>query len=228
MAPCSHADNRPDHCDGTYDANCDESRAYTNITQILQAASPATLSYMQTYWKSDSGSDESFWEHEWGKHGTCISTLSPSCYADYRPAQEAADFFDRTVGLFRTLSSYAWLAEAAIVPSASRTYTLSAIQTALQSQFGHPVVVRCNAERELQELWYHFNVRGNVQTGIFTPVDPVGSGSTCPSAGIKYLPKPGATTTTTTGRSATFTTTPAGECKKTCHPTDSGGGAAAE
>jgi hypothetical protein len=27
----------PDHCDGTYDSNCDPSRAYTNITAILQS-----------------------------------------------------------------------------------------------------------------------------------------------------------------------------------------------
>lgn len=37
----------PDHCDGTYDANCDATRAYTNITQILQAAGATDLlSYM--------------------------------------------------------------------------------------------------------------------------------------------------------------------------------------
>ena len=28
----------PDNCDGTYEANCDPRRAYTNITEILQAA----------------------------------------------------------------------------------------------------------------------------------------------------------------------------------------------
>lgn len=63
--------SQPDNCDGTYEANCDPSRAYTNITQILQSFGQTDLlNYMNTYWVSDSGTAESFWEHEWGKHGT--------------------------------------------------------------------------------------------------------------------------------------------------------------
>ena len=54
----------PDNCDGTYEANCDDSRAYTNITQILNAAGKQDLvNYMNTYWQSNSGSAETFWEH---------------------------------------------------------------------------------------------------------------------------------------------------------------------
>lgn len=59
---------RPDHCDGTYDASCDSSRAYTNISAILTSfGETSLLSYMQTYWKDNGGDDETFWEHEWGK-----------------------------------------------------------------------------------------------------------------------------------------------------------------
>jgi len=183
--------------DGTYEANCDASRAYTNITQILQAAAPSTLQDMQTYWKDYTGNDESFWEHEWGKHGTCISTLEPSCYPNYKPTQEAVDYFNRAVSLFQTLPSYSWLAAAGIVPSTTQTYTLSAIQSALTSHFGFAVTINCNSKKELDELWYHYNVQGSVQSGTFQPAAPVGSGSTCPSTGIKYLPKPGGTATTT-------------------------------
>ena len=97
----------PDHCDGTFDANCDAARAYTNITQILQAAGQTSLlSYMNTYWKDVNGNDESFWEHEWGKHGTCISTLNPKCYTSYTPQEEVVAFFQKTVDLFKTLDSY--------------------------------------------------------------------------------------------------------------------------
>ena len=57
--------SRPDHCDGTYDSNCDAKRAYTNISAILSAAGQTDLlSYMNTYWKDNAGNDESFWEHE--------------------------------------------------------------------------------------------------------------------------------------------------------------------
>ena len=196
--------------DGTYDANCDPSRAYTNITQILQASAPSTLAYMQTYWKDNAGSDETFWEHEWGKHGTCISTLKPSCYAGYQPTQEATDFFVRTVSLFQTLPSYDWLSAAGIVPSTTATYTLSAIQSALQAQFGYPVTINCNSNKELDELWYHYNVQGSVQSGSFDPTTPVGSGSTCPSTGIKYRPKSGSPVTTTLVTSTTTSAPPTG------------------
>lgn len=71
----------PDNCDGTYEANCDDSRAYTNITQILQSFGQTDLlNYMNTYWTSNTGTAESFWEHEWGKHGTCRSPLGLCCH----------------------------------------------------------------------------------------------------------------------------------------------------
>jgi ribonuclease T2 len=98
---------RPDHCDGTFSASCDASRAYTNISAIISAAGQtALLGYMNTYWKNADGTDESFWEHEWAKHGTCISTLEPSCFTNYQPQEEVVDFFNRTVELFKTLDSY--------------------------------------------------------------------------------------------------------------------------
>jgi ribonuclease T2 len=97
----------PDHCDGTFDSNCDSSRAYTNIGGILTSfGKTSLLSYMQTYWKDNTGDDESFWEHEWSKHGTCISTLKPTCYTNYQSQQEVPDFFQKVVDLFQTLPSY--------------------------------------------------------------------------------------------------------------------------
>jgi ribonuclease T2 len=97
----------PDHCDGTYDSSCDASRAYTNITAILQSYGKTDLlAYMNTYWVDINGNDESFWEHEWSKHGTCISTLKTSCYTGYTAQEEVVDFFQKTVDLFKSLDSY--------------------------------------------------------------------------------------------------------------------------
>lgn len=63
--------HRPDNCDGTYEQFCDSSREYSNITAILQEQGrDDLLSYMKTYWPDYQGDDESFWEHEWNKHGT--------------------------------------------------------------------------------------------------------------------------------------------------------------
>ncbi|KZF24714.1 ribonuclease T2 [Xylona heveae TC161] len=199
----------PDHCDGTFDSFCDESRQYTDISGTLQDfGRQDLLDYMNTYWKDAGGDDETFWEHEWGKHGTCISTFDTDCYVNYQSKEELVDFLQDTVNLFKTLPTYQWLADAGITPSTSKTYTSAQIQSALESQRdGHPVTLGCSSGA-LDEVWYHFNVKGSVQTGQFVPSDPDGSKSTCPSTGIKYLPKSGSgggstTTTTSAGTSPT-------------------------
>ncbi|KAE8444070.1 hypothetical protein EG329_000938 [Mollisiaceae sp. DMI_Dod_QoI] len=197
----------PDHCDGTYDSSCDPSRAYTNISAILQSYGKTDLlSYMNTYWVDINGDDESFWEHEWGKHGTCISTLKPSCYTGYTAQEEVPDFFQKTVDLFKTLDSYTALANAGILPSSTATYTASAIQNALKASFGFAVTIQC-ASGALDEIWYSFDVLGSVQTGTFKPAAPVGQSSSCSSTGIKYLPKSGGGTGTTTSTGPTSTPT---------------------
>ncbi|KAH9879773.1 hypothetical protein J1614_001796 [Plenodomus biglobosus] len=180
----------PDRCDGTYDANCDPSRIYRNITSILSASPDASLlPYMSTYWKDYQGNDETFWQHEWSKHGTCISTLEPHCYPNHRPTEEVVAYFQKAVALFQTLPSYEWLADAGITPSTTATYTMSQIQAAIQQHRpGVPVTLRCRAHA-LNEIWYHFDVRGSLQTGVFVPAHPDGMKSSCPEYGIKYLPK---------------------------------------
>lgn len=68
----------------------------------MQADNQDLLDFMNEYWLPNSGTAESFWEHEWSKHGTCINTLSPGCYGDgYVAGQEVVDFFARTVDLFK-------------------------------------------------------------------------------------------------------------------------------
>lgn len=157
---------------------------------------------METYWLPDSGTGESFWEHEWGKHGTCISTLDPSCYTNYYPTEEVPDFFNKVVSLFKTLPTYDWLNDAGIVPSTSQTYTAAQIQTALsKNRNGHQVYLGCSSGA-LDEVWYFFNVLGSVQSGTFEPADVVGASSSCPSTGIKYLPKSSGSTPTTTQTSS--------------------------
>jgi ribonuclease T2 len=61
---------------------------------------------MQDYWVDINGDDESFWAHEWGKHGTCINTIDPSCYTNYSSQEEVGDFFQKVVDLFKGLDTY--------------------------------------------------------------------------------------------------------------------------
>ena len=182
----------PDHCDGTYDQYCDERRQYTNITEILESyGQTALLSYMKEYWTDYHGAEESFWEHEWGKHGTCMSTLNPPCYSNYKGQEEVVDYFRRTVSLFQTLDTYSFLAAAGITPSATRNYTLESINTALRNapgRAGKNATVECS-HGQLDEVYYPYNVIGTIAGGIFIPVDSSGAGTTtCPES-VQYLPK---------------------------------------
>jgi ribonuclease T2 len=83
-----------------------------------------------------------------------------------------------------------WLADAGITPSTSKTYTAAEIGAALSKTRGVDVAIMCK-NSEFDEAWYFYNVQGSVQTGNFKPTNPDGSKSTCPSTGIKYLPKGG-------------------------------------
>lgn len=203
----------PDHCDGGFDQYCDSKRKYSNISLILiDAGRGDLLDYMTAYWKDFRGDDPDLWEHEWNKHGTCISTLETKCYMDYYPQQEVVDYFDKTVEIFQKLPSYQTLADAGIVPSYTQTYSLDDIKEVLKKAHGTEVTVRCHYH-SLNEIWYHFNVAGSLQAGKFIPSTPDGLKSNCPARGIRYLPKrpsdhkPTKTTTTPapTGTDIPFT-----------------------
>jgi ribonuclease T2 len=76
-------------------------------------------------------------KHEWSTHGTCYSTLQPSCLPRDSPrGAEAVVFFQRVVDLFKKLPTYDWLAAQGITPSESQTYTLSELTDALKAASG--------------------------------------------------------------------------------------------
>ncbi|KAF9887559.1 ribonuclease T2-like [Aspergillus nanangensis] len=186
----------PDNCDGSYEQFCDSSREYSNITAILQEQGrDDLLSYMKTYWPDWEGDDETFWEHEWNKHGTCISTIEPSCYTDYTAQQEVGDYLAKAVDLFKGLDTYKALADAGITPDESKTYDLSDIESALAKlNGGSKPSVSCD-DGALNQAWYFFNVKGNLIDGEYKPTDPL-SDSNCPKSGVKYLSKPGGSNST--------------------------------
>ncbi|GAA6062865.1 hypothetical protein JCM10212_000787 [Sporobolomyces blumeae] len=198
----------PDNCDGTYQANCDPSRFYPDIRGKLEQYGPADLvPFMNKYWKDYQGNDESFWEHEWNKHGTCISTLNTTCYgASYTPYEELVDYFVRATDLFKSLPTFDWLASAGIVPSTTKTYTLAQLQQVAKSKFGYEAIWNCQ-NGELNEVWYGYYSKGPIKGGMLIPTNPDGAKSTCPSTGIKFLPKGTTSTSTSTGSASTPTNT---------------------
>ncbi|KAJ6520138.1 ribonuclease T2 [Mycena sanguinolenta] len=194
-------------CDGTFDESCDSSRAYTDISTLLtnQGASD-TLDFMNTYWKDINGKDETFWEHEWSTK--CFSTLETKCLPSGSPkGAEAVVFFNTVVRLFKTLPTYQWLADAGITPSSSTTHTLASLTAALKSGYGFTPALDCDGS-DVSQISYYYHLQGSVIDGTFVPINAPKAGS-CPSSGIKYLPKTGTpvtTTSTTTTKTSTTTT----------------------
>ncbi|KAI0718938.1 ribonuclease T2 [Cerioporus squamosus] len=192
----------PDNCDGTFTENCDSSRDYTDIADLLtnQGASD-TLSFMKEFWVDINGQNEQFWEHEWSTHGTCYSTLKISCLpSGSAKGAEAVAFFQTVVKLFKTLPTYDWLADAGITPDSSKTYTLTTLTNALKSASGVTPALNCDGS-SLNAIEWYFNLKGSVIDGQFVAIDAPSKGS-CGSSGIKYVPKSGGTSTTTSGGSS--------------------------
>ncbi|KAJ8474553.1 hypothetical protein ONZ45_g15916 [Pleurotus djamor] len=182
----------PDNCDGTFEQDCDPARAYTDIASILTSNGASdTLSFMRTNWVDINGNNEQFWAHEWGKHGTCMSTLETRCLASgSRRGAEATAFFQTVVKLFKTLPTYDFLASQGITPTTSKTFTLSALTSALKTASGgFTPALDCSSGTLNQISWY-FNLRGSIIDGTFVPINAPKAGS-CPSSGIKYPPKSG-------------------------------------
>lgn len=141
---------------------------------------------MSTYWKDYQGRDEDLWEHEWGKHGTCISTLDPECF-DGSTTAGVVPYFSQAVRLFKTLPTYDWLSEAGIVPSNTATYSRASILAVLKDKTGYEPYLGCKAGA-LNEVWYFYNVQGSLVNGHFEHTAIVGKTGTC-GVNIRYLPK---------------------------------------
>ncbi|KAG8965755.1 ribonuclease T2-like [Tulasnella sp. 419] len=174
---------------------------------------------MNTYWLSNDGDNESFWEHEWNKHGTCMSTLKPTCLpSGSKTGLDAANYFQATIDLFKTLDTYSTLAAAGIYPSSSTTFTLSQLTTAVKAKFGYTPAFDCKSGA-VNAISYYFNLKGSVIDGTWVPINAPKAG-TCPSTGIKYLPKSGGSTPTSSTAGTAPTAVPS---RSTVTVTRSGG-----
>jgi ribonuclease T2 len=105
--PRSSHTQRPNYCDRGFPESCDPSRAYDVRSTLEAFGAHDLIEYMQTYWQPDNSHEDSFWNHEWSKHGTCVSTMEPECYGDdYRRGEEVPVYFRRTIELFQGLNTY--------------------------------------------------------------------------------------------------------------------------
>ena len=183
----------PDNCDGSYEQFCDNSLniAGKSVHDIVvgQFNDLALYDKMTKSWKNFNGDDASLWIHEFNKHGTCVHTMNPNCYASYKQDQNIYDFYRIAVDLYEKLPTYKFLTDAGIVPSSNVTYTKAQIAAALNQNFGdNTVYFKCNRFNALQEIWYFHNIQGSVRSENFKQIDSM-MGSSCPADGIHFYPK---------------------------------------
>lgn len=204
----------PDNCQGGFEQFCDDSLAIDDVYYLLnsdqfndekyglQISGKELLKEMSRLWKSNNGNDESLWIHEYNKHGTCIKTIRPNCYArwknektigqeiDYKK-QSVYDYFRVAYNIYKSLNTTEMLREQGIVPSLTKTYTRKEIQSALNSGFdNHEVFFACDRHQALNEIWYYHVLQGSLLGEEFTPIASLRNGySRCPERGIKFYPK---------------------------------------
>ncbi|RCH85364.1 ribonuclease T2-like, partial [Rhizopus stolonifer] len=92
----------PDTCSGAYgpSSGCDSSRSSSAIASVIRSKDSALYNRMLTYWPSNTGDNNKFWSHEWTKHGTCVSTLRPTCYgSSYEQYDDVVDYFKKALDL---------------------------------------------------------------------------------------------------------------------------------
>ncbi|OLY84831.1 Ribonuclease Rh [Smittium mucronatum] len=173
----------PDRCDGTWDDNgCDLNRTYTGAGDIVKARDPELYRFMDRRWPSTSGSSSSFWDHEWNKHGTCLTTIDPPCLANYQKYDDLLMYFKITTALSTKYDFYKALSDEGIVPGA--TYTRLSMEAALFKNAGVRTVVRCNRAGTLTEIWSYFDILGQ---DTFVPRVPDYNPTDCQN--IYYPPK---------------------------------------
>ncbi|KAJ9479510.1 putative Ribonuclease T2-like (putative) [Pseudozyma hubeiensis] len=187
----------PDYCDGTYPQFCSSISGipeYTGeqIEAVMQKYDPALYAYYQTYFKDLDGDSADFLSHEYNKHGTCYTTMRSQCQPQL-PWISQADFavlnyFRQIAHKFQERPTYNILQSVGITPSSTQNYTLVQVQQALKNAHGATPFVGCNRNGEMNEFWYFWNVRGQVNFGLYQPVEST-TKSTCPQS-LRYLPKP--------------------------------------
>ncbi|ORZ09195.1 RNase Sy [Absidia repens] len=174
----------PDTCSGGQTGNngCDSSRQYDDLESILQS-NQTLYKDMTTYWPSYKGASNNgdFWSHEWGKHGTCVSTLAPKCYSDFKKNQDVYDYFGTALQLREKYDLYSILNKAKITPGGS--YSAKDFESAIESAVGVKPKVTCSGS-DLEEVWIYFNVKNSNQ---YVPTDSVDD-STC-NGSINYPTK---------------------------------------
>ncbi|XP_055332093.1 ribonuclease Oy-like [Paramacrobiotus metropolitanus] len=103
------------------------------------------LQDLEQYWPNleTNTQPDSFWAHEWTKHGTCAQSL-PSLAGEF-------NYFNRPLQFRKQYNLYTALQAQNIAPSASKTYSHDEVVTALQKEFNEPIGVYCTYSKDTKK-----------------------------------------------------------------------------
>ncbi|XP_070577132.1 ribonuclease Oy-like [Ptychodera flava] len=92
---------------------------------------------MEVYWPNlfTDSKLESFWEHEWDKHGTCGTDLE-AIDTEYK-------FFSAGLKLYHKLDFLKALSSNGIAPSLTKSYSYNDVMKAFTNTFGSPAELTC-------------------------------------------------------------------------------------
>ncbi|MBA0621130.1 hypothetical protein Godav_006779 [Gossypium davidsonii] len=121
----------PNYNDGSYPQNCDSNNPFdaSKISDLI--------SNMRKNWPSlscPSNDGESFWSHEWEKHGTCSESVF-----------DQHSYFETTLGLKQQANLLKALKAAGIEPDGS-SYSLENIKDAIKEGSGYTPWIECNED----------------------------------------------------------------------------------
>lgn len=120
-----------------------------NCNGAAFSLSSSVTSLLETVWLSDSGTPQSFWQHEWQKHGTCVE-----------PPTTPDAFFTEVVGLYNRVGVQSLLAKAGVTPSNSNTYSLNKLYGAFTNKV-NAACAKYDGESYLENIELCFDLNLN-------------------------------------------------------------------
>ncbi|KAG0044727.1 ribonuclease T2-like [Gryganskiella cystojenkinii] len=171
---------------------CDDDRVYFDVEDRLERylnkidKTDGFMDQMKKYWPSNKKDNNCFWSHEWIKHGTCVSTLDPSCQSNPVEDQDVYDYFSKVLELRSQYDLYRALAAKKIFPSQSRRFKTAAIRAAIKEQFDVEPGLYCK-NGNLEDIRLYFEIKNRDQYELVQPTTDNWMGN-CPTT-VSFPPK---------------------------------------
>lgn len=120
----------PNNKDGTWPSYCNSHYDFSVNSQ--------TKAELENYWKSYNGNPTPFWQHEWTKHGTCVT-----------PAVDPDTYFQTTVSLFKNLDLLNTLKNNGVTPDDNKQINKNDIYNC----FNNIININCKSKNGNEYLW---------------------------------------------------------------------------